>query len=366
MLRRIVALATCGCLCGLASAQVQLTGRLSEAALSYVYGFGGSVNSGTPSTSDNTLAPFAELNFPFSGSSLPPIAASVNAVNSHAYEISGLLTDVESISALALSISTASADGAASAGISTNNNQLRLEFTVPNLTAYRISGNVSFLPQASRYIRLQRFNGFGWVDQFSSFSLSATGAFSNTGTMVAGSWRLITGINSNATSTTANPTATQSHQFDFLLDIGNRCSGTATLQGYVGTDPVPATVVIKQGANTETRATTINPVTGEFLFSTNFSGPVDVYLKGRTFLRKVQTGVTAGLNCCSFALNNGDCDGNNIVDIADYSLLAARFDRVLGDPLYDVRADLNGDGIVDIADYTLLALNFDGVGVDLP
>lgn len=365
MLRRIAIAIGCGLALN-AHAQVQLTARLSDAAVSYVYGFGGNVTSGTPNTSINTLELVGGINFPFSGSSSTPIDATVNTLNSHAFDIKGSLGDVESIAANALSTVTVHATGGATAAVSTNNNQLRLEFTVPNLTAYRLTGNVSFLPHVSRFIRLQRFNGFNWADQFNSFSLSATGPFSNSGTMAAGNWRIITGINANATANTNNPDLTVTHSWDFFLDLGTRCSGTASLQGYVGTDPVPGTVVIKQGAATETRSTTINPVTGEFLFSTNFTGAVDVYVKGRTFLRKVQTGVTAGLNCCSFSLNNGDCDGNNLVDIGDYSLLASRFDRVVGETLYDIRADLNGDGIVDIADYALLAANFDGVGVDLP
>lgn len=63
---------------------------------------------------------------------------------------------------------------------------------------------------------------------------------------------------------------------------------------------------------------------------------------------------------------NGDCTGDDIVDIADYTFLAAKFDSVLGDGTYSVNADLNGDTIVDIADYTILATQFDQVGVDYP
>lgn len=365
MFRRIAAVIGCGLTVG-ASAQVQLTARLSEATVSYVYGFGGNVNSGNPTTNNGALELVGDINFPFSGSSSPPIDASVNTQNSHGFDVKGTLGDIESITANALSSITVHATGGALASCSTNNNQLRLEFSVPNLTAYRLTGNVSFLPHVSRFIRLQRFNGFNWADQFSSFSLSSIGAFSNTGTLAAGNWRIITAINANGTTNSSTPDVTLTHSWDFFLDLGTRSSGTAALEGYVGTLPMPATVVIKQGTATETRSTTIDTVTGEFLFSTNFTGTVDVYLKARTFLRKVQSGVTAGLNSCSFSLSNGDCDGNNIVDIADYSLLAGRFSRVIGETLYDVRADLSGDGIVDIADYTLLAFNFSMVGTDIP
>ncbi|MBL8047333.1 MAG: PQQ-dependent sugar dehydrogenase [Chthonomonas sp.] len=72
---------------------------------------------------------------------------------------------------------------------------------------------------------------------------------------------------------------------------------------------------------------------------------------------------TANLTGQDMTLLNGDVNTtDNLVDIADYSILAGAFDAAVGDPGYVANADLNEDGIIDIADYTILATNFDVVG----
>ncbi|MBL8047204.1 MAG: cadherin-like domain-containing protein [Chthonomonas sp.] len=87
------------------------------------------------------------------------------------------------------------------------------------------------------------------------------------------------------------------------------------------------------------------------------AGNYDVRVKGSHWLAKRLTNrafsatAASGLNG---TLTNGDVNGDNIVDIADYSLLAAAFDLATSGP-----EDLNGDGLVDIADYTILATSFD-------
>lgn len=64
----------------------------------------------------------------------------------------------------------------------------------------------------------------------------------------------------------------------------------------------------------------------------------------------------------TFDLLNGDVDGSNLVDIADYARLAAAFSSVPSSEHWDASADLNRDEIVDIADYSILAGNFSKVG----
>ncbi|MBL8048078.1 MAG: hypothetical protein JNJ45_05295 [Chthonomonas sp.] len=78
--------------------------------------------------------------------------------------------------------------------------------------------------------------------------------------------------------------------------------------------------------------------------------------------KKVPIDLRASPQTVVFNLLNGDVDGNNLIDIADYSLLAAAFDATSENANWFAQADLNQDGIVDIADYTILATNFDKVG----
>jgi hypothetical protein len=61
----------------------------------------------------------------------------------------------------------------------------------------------------------------------------------------------------------------------------------------------------------------------------------------------------------------GDLNGDNIVSIADLTIMRSTFGRSLGDPGYDPRADLNGDDVVTVVDLNLLAHNF-GLGGENP
>lgn len=61
-------------------------------------------------------------------------------------------------------------------------------------------------------------------------------------------------------------------------------------------------------------------------------------------------------------LLNGDCNNDNEVGAADFSVLAAAYDSVQGDPNYNANADLNGDEEVGAADFSILAANYDEVG----
>jgi hypothetical protein len=65
-------------------------------------------------------------------------------------------------------------------------------------------------------------------------------------------------------------------------------------------------------------------------------------------------------------LRTGDVSDNNVINISDFSLLAASFGLASGAPGFDPRADLNGDGVVNLTDYTLLAGNFGTAGAPDP
>ena len=61
-------------------------------------------------------------------------------------------------------------------------------------------------------------------------------------------------------------------------------------------------------------------------------------------------------------MRNGDVNGDNQVDLADYLALASVFDSERWDGIYQPDADLNGDGSVNLSDYLILVAQFDSVG----
>lgn len=106
-------------------------------------------------------------------------------------------------------------------------------------------------------------------------------------------------------------------------------------------------------------------IDGGWTITTALRGNYVVRVKVTTFLSESQpVNVTNGWarDLVLPTLKNGDCVSDNLVDIADYTLLAQKFDLTPASPGWDVRADLNRDNVVDIADYTILATSFDAVG----
>lgn len=107
---------------------------------------------------------------------------------------------------------------------------------------------------------------------------------------------------------------------------------------------------------------------GAFAFTTALRGEFNLLAKTTHWLQDIfptTINITdSGVTGVVYALVNGDCDGNNIIDIADYTMLAAGFSAVVGDSRYSLNIDLNGDGIVDVSDYGILSQSFSRVGVD--
>lgn len=90
------------------------------------------------------------------------------------------------------------------------------------------------------------------------------------------------------------------------------------------------------------------------------SGKQTVRVKCGTFLSE-HASVDTGANYSpkiDFSLVNGDANGDDSIDIADFALLSAAFGSSLGDPGYQRRADLDGDGEVGIADYAIISANY--------
>jgi hypothetical protein len=96
---------------------------------------------------------------------------------------------------------------------------------------------------------------------------------------------------------------------------------------------------------------------GNFSISGFVSGTYDIRVKNWHTLRNLKSGVLLlpwDINVLDFGLLlEGDANDDNMVNITDFSILAASFH-----PAYDARADFNQDGRVNISDFSLLASNF--------
>ena len=103
---------------------------------------------------------------------------------------------------------------------------------------------------------------------------------------------------------------------------------------------------------------------GQFELNALTPGDYRLWVKGSHMLAVAQdVTVVAGENTVTVGvLREGDTDGNNLVNLTDFSLLAATFGKQVGDGGYDERADFNGDGIVNLLDFSLLATNFGQAG----
>ncbi|MBL8048449.1 MAG: hypothetical protein JNJ45_07180 [Chthonomonas sp.] len=156
-------------------------------------------------------------------------------------------------------------------------------------------------------------------------------------------------------------------------------NGNLTLLQWGGSNAVNAVVTVRNNANAIVQgpSTVATNVSGNWSLPTSLlPGTYRVTVKSSHWLSQrvlnVSLNNTTGTGTILHDLLNGDCDGNDIIDVGDYSILAAAFDALLdtdpgtignqSSPNWDIRADLNGDGIVDIADYSILAGNFDKFG----
>ncbi len=61
-------------------------------------------------------------------------------------------------------------------------------------------------------------------------------------------------------------------------------------------------------------------------------------------------------------LREGDANNDDVIQGADFSILAAAFGACSSDATFDARADFNGDGCVNGADFSLLVTNYWGEG----
>lgn len=147
---------------------------------------------------------------------------------------------------------------------------------------------------------------------------------------------------------------------DTVFGVGNPVTGTVQIQHFgAASPPRPITFQLRSpGTTTVLQTVTVTPNTnGEFLFTTTQSGLRDLAAKGAHTLRQVipnvnfGSGSPSGLN---FTLVNGDVNGDNVVNIADFLALRAALGSSSGSGAWNPHADLDGNGTVNIADFLIL------------
>ncbi|MBK8023210.1 MAG: hypothetical protein IPK19_17730 [Chloroflexi bacterium] len=107
------------------------------------------------------------------------------------------------------------------------------------------------------------------------------------------------------------------------------------------------------------QGTVISDVNGAFAVNLLTPGSYRVWVKADHTLAVAQTvALAAGDNSIVMGLREGDANGDNVVNIVDFSILAASFGRASEQTGYDERADFHEDNLINIQDFSLLASNF--------
>lgn len=149
--------------------------------------------------------------------------------------------------------------------------------------------------------------------------------------------------------------------------LGNYSSttlkGTVTLNG-ISVPPTGESVQweLRDGGGSvvQSGTTTLNS-TGAFAIPlTLVNGTYDLTMQGATHLRAVRPNVEMGglVQNLNFSLVNGDCTGNNVIDLGDFDVLSGAFGTSFGEAGFAPGADLNRDQVVDLGDFDLLSLGF--------
>ncbi|MFK7925208.1 MAG: malectin domain-containing carbohydrate-binding protein [Bacteroidia bacterium] len=161
------------------------------------------------------------------------------------------------------------------------------------------------------------------------------------------------------TSATSNPIILRFEQgatLDGNLSIPTLCTGeTVIVQAYM------------PGTNTLVYTGTAPYVNGSGFVMTGFpAGTFDLYLKVDGYLQRLRANFVftdGGITTVGFAvLLAGDVDGDNDVDINDFTLFSAAYLSADGDPNFNPSADFDCNGVINLQDFTLLSPQFNTTG----
>jgi len=149
-------------------------------------------------------------------------------------------------------------------------------------------------------------------------------------------------------------------------------SGTISLQGH-GSAPSSRYVLTltlrfyPQGETVSSFTTAVaTDEQGRFTLTDLTPGTYTVCVRNPHSLTDLANGVQimAGgtAQMAALSLLEGDANGDDWINILDFSLLASAFSKRSGQSGFNPLADFNDDGVVDILDFSLLAMNFNVQG----
>lgn len=155
------------------------------------------------------------------------------------------------------------------------------------------------------------------------------------------------------------------------VDVKVDINGTVRLQGY-SNNPANLTIDVRPvGKKNSLKKFDVTINDGSFNILTDITpGVYDITVKERNYLKAIARNVNVSGNKENIVfdpeisgmpvgeLRGGDCNNDNAVTLADFSLLSKYFGQVNED------VDINNDGIVNILDFSILSTNFGYVGVD--
>lgn len=169
----------------------------------------------------------------------------------------------------------------------------------------------------------------------------------------------ITAVGTGTATVTAGLPTGQTASGNITVASGTTVSGTISLNGRASLVGEELTIQVRQ-AGTSTVLASYNVVIASgnaYSFVTSLSGTHDLSAKFRTSLRKKLAGVALGAGR-DFVLINGDVNGDDTVNIADFLALRAAFGSSPASANWNRNADLNGDGSVNVSDFLILRAGF--------
>jgi subtilase family serine protease len=144
---------------------------------------------------------------------------------------------------------------------------------------------------------------------------------------------------------------------------GNAVAGTVSLQDCVQLEQ-PITFAFRPASGTAFSVTTPLSSTGAFSIAGVPNGTYTIAIKGAKWLQRdlTEVVVSRAVSGLSASLSGGDLNGDNVVDLNDFAILAAAFGSSPSSPNWNSVADINCDGVVDLNDFSILASNFGASG----
>lgn len=158
--------------------------------------------------------------------------------------------------------------------------------------------------------------------------------------------------------------------FDFeqftitVFDAPAPISGKVTLRDFIGTLSSEVLTFEIRDSNNQVVETIPNVALdsdGKFGFTTTLTGSFAIVARGRTWISQARypiSIVSSTPSVVNYALNNGDCNGDNTVTLEDKAIIDNAYDTAIGSSGYDPRADLDGSGYVGTDDYLILSDNY--------